>query len=373
MARNNHILSILILIVSSSFFPNLLATDTTECNVDIKLLSQTVDNVYRLKLEPPIDTNQELSFQKSCWFSFETFLHHGIKIEIEKLILKEPDCYANNSLPSDNGCCDYLEIGVGSEIGSNSFQKYCGWLKTEPFVLNSNKIWLRYSIESVDFFEGLLIKVSPFKLLFEKQTSGVISTTSDYFNNMNLTYKILMDSDRIISFNFKNKFGMEKYADKCIDYVEVGVLDKLSLEPTEKNLKFCGREIPESFSFNSDSAYVKVFTNENIRDVGFELEFSSVKYLFTEPVGKIESVKENLMNMTYKIIAPLKKKIELTIDEIKFYPCANQDMDEAILQIGSNNNDVCSVNNHLSVSDFISSSKYSLHISLSLQFFLDFK
>ena len=247
-----------------------------------------------------------------------------------------------------DGCCDFVEIGSGDQVGQNTYQRFCGWLRPLAFILNSNKIWLKYSIENFDSFEGALIKVKPFKLVFSQVTQGVISTETDYFNKMDLTYKILMENDSIIGFNFLENFSMEKYGDKCLDYVEIGELDKASLEPIGNATKFCGQQLPAHFSLNAHTAYVHVVTNENVLDNGFKLEFASIKYLFTEPVGNIQS-QSKPMNITYRIVAPKDKKIELTINEFKLFSCVNQDMDEAIEQMNSHNNDVCSLNHHMIV------------------------
>lgn len=317
----------------------------TECNSKIQLLSETEnENTYRLKIDEPLLSSNEKNTPQTCWFTIETFQDHGLKIEFEKFIFQEPECFNSTS----DGCCDYLEIGTGLDVSLNTHQRYCGWLKIDPFILNSNKIWLKYNLENYEAFEGVIIKVKPFKLVIKNEKSGLIKTDSDYYNNMNLTYKIIMDKDSIINFNFVNKFALEKYADTCIDYIEIGELDSM-LEPIGNATRFCGHVMPQQLSINSNTAYVKLFTNENVLETGFSLEFSSVKYLFTESMGHIMSPPK-LMNIKYKIIAPKDKKIELTITDFKFYPCINEDMEEVVRQISLNSNDICSINHHLVVS-----------------------
>lgn len=329
---------IILLLVSTSL------ADNTDCNVILKLTSQTLtENVYRVRIDEPFASSGN---KKSCWFTFETFADYGLKIEFEKFVLQEPDCFENNSLT--DGCCDFVEVGLGDEVDENSHQRFCGWLKYSPFILNSNKGWLKYSIENFESFEGAIIKVRPFKLVFNHVKKGIISTETDYFNQMDLTYKILMENDSIISFNFLGDFSMEKYADKCIDYVEIGALDSVTLEPIGNATKYCGQQLPSQFSLNTHTAYVHLVTNENVLDNGFKLEFLSLKYLFTESTGAIQS-QSKPMNITYKIVAPNDKKIELTITEFNLLPCINQDMDEAIQKMNTNNNDVCSLNHHMIV------------------------
>jgi len=81
---------IICLLISTSL------ADSTDCNVNLKLISQNEnENVYRIKIDEPFASSSHM--KKSCWFTFETFADYGLRIEFEKFILQEPECFENNS------------------------------------------------------------------------------------------------------------------------------------------------------------------------------------------------------------------------------------------------------------------------------------
>ena len=81
---------IVCLLVSTSL------ADSTDCNVNLKLISQNEnENVYRIKIDEPLASSSHT--KKSCWFTFETLADYGLKIEFEKFILQEPECFESNS------------------------------------------------------------------------------------------------------------------------------------------------------------------------------------------------------------------------------------------------------------------------------------
>ncbi len=311
-----------------------------DCDLEIDL---STDRTYELNIDE----------KRNCWFQFLTNNDYGLKVEFEKFKFPNSVCTisANNktSTITNQKCCgDHLAIGSGNLIDQNLHAVYCGWSRKESVILNSNKLWLTYTNGNDEIIGEATIRIKPVKLVFRNESYGLITSESNYFNDMSLLYKIIADEDHLIYFNFLNRFSTEKLNQKCMDYLEIGELLDEENDQQRKLIEpktFCGNIAqPGQLTLTTNSAYVKVFTDENELNSLFELEFMPIKYIFKEPVGIIESPQRPI-NITYKIIAPEGKKIELIIGNYNFLPCqANEQLADF------NIHKTCKSNHHLVVS-----------------------
>ena len=298
------------------------------------------DTQCNLKIDLTQDLSHTLDIRDKgeCWYLFEAPADYGLKVEFKNLKIHNSDC------PDGECCGDHIKIGEGSLIGENLHQTYCGWTIVEPFVFNTHNIWLQYKIDNTEMLGGVVVEISAFRLVFRNETHGLIKSESNYFNNMNLMYKIMAPEDYLVKFNLLNTFSMEKVGKKCLDYLEIGQLNDVDSIPRF----FCGDIVtPVQFTLPTNETYVKLFTDESELGAGFELEFMPVKYIFRQPHGLIQSPKKP-MNITYQIVAPAGKKIELTLKAYNFFPCRMQEAESTSSHRTLLNQD-CKLNHHLLV------------------------
>ena len=337
LKRNFIFLTILLFVFNSSLIAN-----AKQCGQRTRLLTDSNSN-YQFSIDKnTILTNNE------CWGLIETSEDYGVIVSLDKFHTKLAECPKTNSTESERSCCNYLEIGTGSTIGQDIEYKFCAGQSPKKFTVNSNDVWIKYTGISL----GLNLKATfdVIKLVY-RSNSGQISnflgkiSKDNYFNNMNLTYKIIGDENSLIYFNFQT-LDTEMNETNCVDYVKIGGLD--GERAIGKSREFCGDKTPAPFYLNSSTAYVQVTTDSSLLLVGFKLTYEVIKNVFTESKGSINS-NDKKVNLTYKITAPKNKRVELTFNQFKFGSCSMYSLDEN----ASNQKNLCSTNtNRLIVKNY---------------------
>lgn len=279
----------------------------------------------------------------SCWFKYTGPEGYGIKVDFVKLDLEEGKCESinnNRTKVAGSTCCDYLNIGSGSNVNENLIDTYCGSKLPPSMVLDSNEIWLDFHTNEAATFDGFKVELTAYKLIYNESfgviTSPALVQNSRYINNMNLTYQILAKENEILNIRIQ-KISIENYNHTCLDYLEIGSLVNGS---NIKPLRFCGENYQKLFTIRSSKVYLRFVTDDSVTSSGFEIAYKAIQTTFTEPEGQVSLV-EYPMSVEYTIKAPADHKIELNIVEFKF----NQCMVEDFAQIVSSINTVCSTDN----------------------------
>lgn len=328
----SHLISFLKAIFFLSILIKTVRTQT-KCNLTIPFNKNDESGMI---IKNPMYTNNI----DSCWYILKAEEGYGLTLEFQNFNLQEKACFDSNN---HEACCDYLQIGTGTQVYKNLHDTFCGTKKIEPIVLESNSVWFNFHTDESINLDGFRILVKMLKLSFSEPSGLILSPEIPikYINNLNLTYKINTEENTHVYIRFE-KFSIEKFNNTCIDYLEVGSYDQNSTE-TITPLKLCGEETPTEFYLSSNKVYLKFVTDKSETMSGFSLFYNTIKYLFTEPSGVIES-SSYAMNVTYKVLAPVDKKIELIIEEFDFSKCLIKDTNLLI----ESPNSACSLyNDHL--------------------------
>jgi hypothetical protein len=80
---------------------------------------------------------------------------------------------------------------------------------------------------------------------------------------------------------------------------------------------------------NTSQTQVNFVTDSSTALSGFKLAYKGVKWLFTEPLGFIQSEPVSL-NITYVIRAPVDHLIQLVVEEFDFERCVTASVDEQV-------------------------------------------
>ncbi|CAK8681154.1 cubilin-like [Clavelina lepadiformis] len=113
--------------------------------------------------------------------------------------------------------------------------------------------------------------------------SGLLTSPGypeSYFNDANCQWNISTVEGKALNINF-TAFALESH-EKC-------AMDSVQVINNNKQWKFCGKSIPDSFLAETQSVSVRFRTNSAIRDTGFALAWTSVNFcgnsILTSPSG----------------------------------------------------------------------------------------
>jgi hypothetical protein len=316
------------------FFKSTLCQNQQTCNVTLTLKEQ---DTHGFVLKNYFNDKAQID---SCWFIVKSFNpDYGIQVQYEKILdVKSSNCSSK--------CCEFLDIGDGTKVGEDLKISRCltssfGFGETD--IINSDAIWLNFR----DVKNLLtMLKFLPIKLTY-KQPSGFISSPTrknGYLNNLNVTYNIQTKEDHLVYMRFSS-FSLESYNNTCMDYLEIGAvltsyLDKTTAIKENTVNKYCGSVVPVQAFIYSNDIYLRLVTDQSEVSTGFNLYYNTIKYLFTEPFGKIIS-SDYPINITYMIRAPADQKIELVVNEFSFSECNVDEADDLV----DSPNLVCSKSN----------------------------
>ncbi|CAF0808821.1 unnamed protein product [Brachionus calyciflorus] len=307
----NHHLSIRSIIRILVFITTLiqLTYAQTKCNYTLPFSKNDVSGII---LKNPEYTNDI----HSCWYMVKVEEGYGFILEFQSFNLQEKACFDERN---NEKCCDYLQIGTGNQVHKNVYNTYCGNDKLDPIILQSNSVWFNFHTDSSVTSDGFKIKVKKFQLTYTEPTGQISSPELRfrYPNNLNLTYTILTEKNSVTFLRFE-RLSIESYNNSCIDYLEIGSLDPSSNQKTQV---ICGEDTVDKLIINSNQVYLKFVTDRSETFSGFSIFYNTIKYLYTESSGVIESSKY-AMNFTYKIIAPKDKLIEIMVDAFDFKKCS---------------------------------------------------
>lgn len=293
----------------------------TRCNITL-----TVRHNEKAVLKNPFYVNNI----DSCWYVYKVNrAGYGLRIDFTSFELEEKSSQCGvDPLTNKTACCDYLQIRSASDIHSNELAKLCGSTRPESMLVDSNAVWFNFHTNKEHTFDGFKLELTPYQLTYT-EPSGVISSPDlvnhvRYGNNMNVTYRIQARPNHVVSIRFQ-KIAIENFKNTCVDYLEIGSLEKSSRNVLPR--RFCGDERVESqFVVESSDVYLKFVTDSSVTSSGFELFYKMIQTEFTAPTGSVQLV-EYPLDITYRIRAPDGFKIELNVIEFNFAECQVDDVD----------------------------------------------
>ena len=312
------------------------------CNITLTLKEKDINGISLKKI---FSEDKRI---ESCWFIVKTMENYGIRVDYESLLIKKRDCVDENGKPK---CCDYLEVGHGSVVSNHLKSTHCeSATRLQPDIFQTNSIWFNFHSNDSVIFEEFKIKLTPIKLLFT-ESSGFISSPESsknkfqYPNNLNVTYKIIAEPNNLVYIRFQNYFSLENFNKTCIDYLEIGGVDRVQGANGNQTQmvsykKYCGEQLPNQLYVYSNEVYLRFVTDDSESSTGFSLFYKTIKYMYTEPFGNIES-SDYPINITYMVRAPKNQKIELIMQEFDFPNC-NVDLTEKLITSPSK---ICSETN----------------------------
>ncbi|XP_069067650.1 cubilin [Pleurodeles waltl] len=157
-------------------------------------------------------------------------------------------------------------------------------------------------------------------------SSGIISSPTysftDYHNNINCTYNITVENDKIVELKF-NQFALEASSSCSYDYV--AVYDGPDTHSTLLG-KFCGQILPPVLKSSGNTMFLVFKTDHSVTAGGWRASFRKTLgpqhgcggYL-TNPSGSLSSPDANRdgkydknLNCVWNIVAPVNKQINFT-------------------------------------------------------------
>jgi hypothetical protein len=252
----------------------------------------------------------------SCWSKVINSPKNGVIVDIKNFSLHRKE---------NEDCFDYLEIGIKK---SRNNLILCGNEDAKVFIIDSNEIELNFVSDESFESKGFNLEVKPIQLFYFKESDTIKSPKlgkfQNYVDNMNITYEIMGSNETLIYMEFESEFAIEKFGNKCVDYLEISSLDAKS-DP----LKLCGYETPTDIIINSSRVFLRFFSDSFEVDKGFTVKYKQIKWFYTEPNGMIKLEKDTVP-ITYKIVAPAEHVIEISVENFEFTECHRNSTDSFI-------------------------------------------
>lgn len=179
---------------------------------------------------------------------------------------------------------DYLAIHDGHQEGAALLEKFCNTSHPEPFVSPANELSLHFHSDADNTDTGFQIHYTVIEGVpgcggIFTELSGEISAPmqdGSYKSNLECDYLIKLPPGSRIAVQF-NSFALEYHAECSFDYLELyeGSSDR---DPLVR--RYCGTDVPQSFTSRGNKLLFKFRTDWSNGDAGFRISYSICKYIW---------------------------------------------------------------------------------------------
>ncbi|XP_044150585.1 LOW QUALITY PROTEIN: cubilin [Bufo gargarizans] len=225
-----------------------------------------------------------------------------------------------------NACKDRVKIFSGASTSGSPLATFCG--DTIPAPISSR------GTMSINFYTDSTVAMHGFMATYRlyscggtfNRTSGTIRSPThsftNYHNNMNCTYLLTAEENRIIELKF-NEFDVEGSGSCTFDHVSV--YDGSDIY-AKRFGKFCGKVLPPVIRSSSNRLFLVFYTDSNVGAGGWRASYRQTLgpeqgcggYL-TNATGRFGSPDSNgdgkydkSLDCVWNIVAPINQLINLT-------------------------------------------------------------
>ncbi|XP_043916230.1 cubilin-like [Protopterus annectens] len=258
----------------------------------------------------------------NCIYIIKTDANMFVILQFQAFQVEAP------ALVSSHSTCAYdgLKIYSGTAISGNPVATLCGRQLPGP-VSTYGSMLLHFYTDSIVAFSGYMAQYT----LSEcggtfNSTSGTISSPThsftNYHNNMNCTYYVIVSENRIVELKF-NQFHLEASSTCSFDYV--AVYDGSDIYAPLLG-KFCGSAIPPILKSTGNTLFLVFKTDSSITAGGWRATFRETLgpnqgcggYLtgntgtFVTPDSNNDGRYDKNLQCVWNIVVPMNKNINFT-------------------------------------------------------------